>query len=89
MNRLQQAPSVMAADLSERQVVMMDVDLNSFFGLEDTAVEIWRMFATPRTADEVVAELTAAYDVEPERCRQETAAFIDALVERQLLTSAD
>ena len=79
----------MATDLAEGKVVAMDVDASSLFGMEGAAADIWRLFATPRTPDEVVAALAGTYDVDPQQCRDETLGFIDTLVARQLLTAVD
>ena len=89
MSRLTHAQNVMATDLAGGRVVMMDVDLAAYFGLEEVAAEIWRLLETPRTPEQVVEALLEKYDVEPDECRKQTLAFIDALLERKLLAAVD
>jgi hypothetical protein len=79
------ASSVMATDIGDDSVVMMDVDLASYFGLEDVGAQVWKILAEPHTIDELVAKLTATYEVEPDVCRRETTAFVEALLEQRLL----
>ena len=66
---------------------MMDINMANYFGLEESGAEIWRLFADPRTLDEVVVLLLERYDVDEATCRRETQALVDDLLARGLLVA--
>jgi hypothetical protein len=83
------ASSVIATDIGDDSIVMMDVDLASYFGLEEVGAQVWNILAEPHTVDQLVAKLTDTYEVEPDVCRRETTAFLEALLQQQLLAISD
>ena len=89
MERFQQSPHVLAADISDDELVMMDVDRAKYFGTRATATDIWKMFEEPRTIDEVVADLLEAYEVDEAVCRDETTRYVESLRELDLLVALD
>lgn len=88
MTKYRHAPSVLATELAGGEVVMMDADLAKYFGLVETATVIWAMFADPTSVDQVVDALTEQYEVAADVCRTETLAFVDELLDRNLLVAA-
>lgn len=88
-HRYVHAPSIMATNIGDDSVVMMDVDLASYFGLEDVGASVWKLLAAPHTIDQLVHKLTEIYEVEPDVCRRETSEFVEALLEQRLLAISD
>lgn len=70
------------------ELVMFDAESGKYYGLNEVATAIWERLAKPHTLEELVDGLTAEFDVAPEQCREEVAAFIPRLVERGLLEEA-
>jgi hypothetical protein len=61
------------------ETVMMDVELGSYFVLDETAAFVWGLLDRPRTLAEVVAEIRDAYDVSEAECERDVLALLDRL----------
>lgn len=62
-------------------LIIMNVDSGTFHTLADSGLEIWGLIDGARTEGEIVGILSAKYEVDPEICAQEVAAFIGEVVE--------
>jgi hypothetical protein len=56
--------------------VLVDLNSKRYYTLNETATLVWRALEKGLSKEEIVGQLTAAYDVTPEHA----AASIDALV---------
>lgn len=81
----QRHASVLSASLGPDDIALLDGARESYFGLEGPAGRIWQLLEQPATLDSICAALVAEYDVEPARCRQETAALLADLATRSLV----
>lgn len=88
-DRYRHADAILSTELGTDEVLMMNADLADYFGVRDSAADIWRGFAESATVAEVVEQLIATYDVEPDVCRAETLVCVGELVELGLLVAAD
>jgi hypothetical protein len=70
------------------ELVMMGQEQGEYYGLRDVAASIWRHLAEPRTTDELCALVAEEYDVSPEHCRDDVRAFVDELVDKDLVEPA-
>lgn len=68
--------------------VMLDPETSRYFGLESTGARIWDLLATPHTIEQLVAALTAEYDVDPETCQSEVIDFLEVLDAAGLVAAA-
>ena len=55
-------------------------DLSSLYLLNATAAELWTLLAEPRSESEMIASLTASFDVEAETARDDLRGFLAELV---------
>lgn len=53
--------------------------------LSGTSAAVWRLLAEPRTLDEIVEALAAAYNEVPDTVRAGVAALLDALRDKDLV----
>ena len=67
------------------QTVMMDIEQGSYFGLNETATQIWAMLAEPMVIGDLCNRLTEQFDVPREQCEQQVVAFLGSLLDRGLL----
>jgi hypothetical protein len=72
----------------EDSVLMMDIDSGAYYELDGTAAKIWHALEKPATFGELCAGLKRRFDVDAERCRDETSHFIGELL-RLSLVKAD
>lgn len=61
------------------ELVALDVESGTCYGLNGTATRIWRLLDRPLAFGELLDELTRAYDVPREQCRSEVTALLREL----------
>jgi len=61
----------------EDSLVMVQVELGTYVGLNDTAAAIWEAIEQPATRDEVVAFVRARFDVAADQCDTAVAATLE------------
>ena len=83
-DRLVRNQDILATDL-DQETVLMSIDAGAYYGLAETAQTIWRMLETPLTFSDLVRQLMAAYDVDPDACASDLREFLNALEEEGLL----
>lgn len=67
------------------EMVMMDVDKGSYFGLNSMGSEIWNLIEEPKTIQQLVNILTDEYEISQNECETEVTKFIEALVDVNLI----
>ena len=79
-----QRSDLMTADL-HNEIVMMDVDRGSYYGMEEVGAHIWKLLATPIKVTDLVEQLTDSYEVEREQCTTDTVIFLGELLAAELI----
>ena len=64
--------------------VMVNIDTGKYVALNLTANAVWAALEQPRTQDEIEAELTRTYAVEPDKCRESVAKLLAHMRQLQL-----
>lgn len=77
--------TVLANELSEDEIVMLDMDRGLYFGVRDVAKVIWAALETPTTIDALCADLQEKFEVDPETCHRDVTAFAERLLEIELI----
>lgn len=71
----------------DEEIVLLNLNGGLYYGLEPVGSRIWELLLEePRTLDSLTEMLMDEFDVEEARCRQETAKFLETLVEKGLLS---
>lgn len=81
---LKRADDLLGAPVGD-ELLMMSMEKGSYFSLNSVGSRIWELLASSIAFDDLVAQLTAEYDVPAEACRKEVAIFLAALRERGML----
>lgn len=71
------------------EMVMMDIDKGSYFGLNSMGSKIWELVEEPKSIPDLVNLLTDEYDISKKECEKQVSEFISALVEANLVTQND
>ncbi len=79
---------VLASPIQE-ELVMFDVEAGKYFSLNGMAAAIWRHLEIPVTIDALCAELQKNFDVSPERCKEDVAAFMSELEAKGLIRTLE
>lgn len=78
-------PGFMTSEV-DGELVMMDVEKGTYYGLDPVASRIWQELAEPTRLGDVCTRLIATYDVEQDRCESEVLAFVADLQRNGLVT---
>lgn len=71
-------------------VVVLDLDGNQYFGLNEVAWLIWRdLDETDKTFGEIVDEIAETFEISEERARDDASAFVEQLLEANLASRAE
>ena len=68
-----------------QDLVMVSINTGNYYGVSDVAREIWDAIESPKRIADLVAELTAKYDIDPSLCEADTLSFLNDLLDEQLL----
>lgn len=82
------ASDVLASDLGS-EVVLLNLQDGTYYGLEGVGGEVWKLVQKPVTVDEILRAIVAEYDVEAERCRQDIMKLLGDLATRGLVEIRD
>ena len=66
-------------------IVMMDVELGAYYGLEAVAAQIWALTERPVSVRSVCERLMTEYEISPEQCQQEILAFLGDLLNHRIV----
>ena len=69
-------------------VVMMDVEQGSYYGLEAVAARIWTLTEQPISVGSLCKRLVTEYQISPEQCRADVMAFLGELLKQRLVHMA-
>ncbi|TYL36442.1 PqqD family protein [Natronococcus pandeyae] len=78
------APEQISTTLDEEEVIL-HLDSNTYFGLNEVGTRIWELVQEPRTVAEVCDAIVTEYDVDPARCESDVRVFLDRLAEADLI----
>ena len=73
-------------NVSEDEIVLLDIDGSQYYTLAGAVgVRIWQLLAIPRSPASLVDSLVEEFDVNRQRCEEETRAFLDELIAKGLV----
>jgi hypothetical protein len=78
---------VVAAEVDD-EAVLLDVRSGQYYGLDEVGSRIWTLLTESHDLDAIVCRLADEYDAAPAVLRSDVSAFVDALVTRGLIRSA-
>jgi len=79
------APAHVLVRLLDQESVLLNLESEQYFGLDETGTRIWQVVTTSPNIDSAYQELLAEYDVPPEMLRENLNELLGHLVEYGLL----
>lgn len=67
------------------QVVALDIESGSCFGLNPVAAVIWEKLESAISVDALVSDLRQSYDIDEETCTAEVSALLEELLDCKLI----
>ncbi|HWD28777.1 MAG TPA: PqqD family protein [Rhizomicrobium sp.] len=68
------------------EVVLLHTQNWQYFEFDPVGAAIWGLLTAPSSLDALVDSLTQQFEVDQDRCRSETKAFLDEMVAQGLIT---
>ena len=68
--------------------ILVDLNTKKYFQLNETGMIVWRGLEKKQTLEEIVGQITAAYDVTPEHAAASVRKLLDALRAFRLVRAA-
>lgn len=81
------SPSVVAAALDD-EMVMLNVETGTYFGLDEVGALIWGLVADDHNEASIIEHITTSYDVDELQARTDLHAFLGQLNAKGLLEFA-
>jgi len=85
---IQRDPEVIFSE-ADQDLIMVSIANGCYYGVSDVAREIWDAIEHPKRISDLVAGLTASYDVNPSLCEEQTLSFLEVLLDEGLLQVKD
>src|SRR5216110_2784007 len=79
------APAHVLVRLLDQESVLLNLETEQYFGLDETGTRMWQLLTTSPDIDAAYQELLAEYDVQPELLRENLTELVGHLVEHGLL----
>jgi len=77
MNDLVPGKHVVATDFDGGEGILVDLNTKKYYQLNETAMVVWKGLEKGKTVDEIVADITANYEVAPERATLSVQRIVD------------
>ena len=78
-------PNVVFTEMENGESVLLHLETNQYFSLNETGTLIWREIIEERNIGEIGQELVDRYEVSSERARQSVIELVDKLVSENLV----
>jgi hypothetical protein len=69
----------------EGEMVLLDLDSDTYFGLNPVGADIWNYIREERSLGDIHSYLLSRYNVSRERCEQEVSALLTNLAAKGLI----
>jgi len=70
-------------------LVMMDIDQGSYFGLNPVGAAIWSRIENEISVGDLINKLLDEYDIDASVCKNDTLAFLESTVEKGFIQILD
>ena len=74
----------LTTDLDD-EIVMMDIDKGSYYGLNGCGTQIWALLTQPITVGNICHRLTEEFEVSSTQCEKDVIDFLQNLSARDML----
>ena len=71
--------------LIEDKVVLLDMDEGRAITLNEVGSHIWTALEKEKTNDELVQDVTSAFDIDEKTARNDVYSFLDDMLKRDLI----
>jgi hypothetical protein len=87
-DQISRKENLLASEIDD-EVIMLDEESGSYYGLNPVASQIWIKLETPLSFFELRQQLLEIYETTDEQCRQDTLTFLQSMMDRGLISVKD
>ena len=73
------------ASVMEDEVVMMNLQTDSYYGTNAVGTRIWELLEQPLTVAELCQLLQEEFEVDDETCQQDVLPFLEKIIDEKLV----
>ena len=77
-------PDLIGADM-DGEMVMMSINKGAYYGINNIGSRIWNLLENEMTALEIINNICDTYEVEIKQAHKDTMAFLNNLLEHDLV----
>ena len=81
------APKHVLVRLLDQESVLLNLETEQYFGLDETGTRMWQLVTSMPTIDAAYFQLIEEYDVDPDTLRSNLAELLEHLVENGLIAT--
>ncbi|MCH2189810.1 MAG: PqqD family protein [Gammaproteobacteria bacterium] len=82
----QRNPDILYSTI-DNEIVMIDENFESYFGLHAVGAEIWNLLQTPHSIEQIADNLIERYDVSMHKCMIDLHCLFDELIANNMILS--
>lgn len=79
---------VVATDFDGGEGILVDLNTKKYYQLNETAMIVWKGLEKGKSVAEIVADVTAAYDVDAARAAQSVERTVESFQSYKLVSAA-
>ncbi len=83
--RWKRMSGVVQAEMGPGQTALLNLDTGQYHALNETGTRVWALLERPCAFDEMCAVLCAEYAIDARRCADEVSAYLQMLLDAQLI----
>ena len=78
---------VVVTDFDGGEGILVDLNTKRYYQLNETAMIVWKGLEQGKTIKEIVADVTASYEVEPDRATVSVQRLLDSFETYKLVSA--
>jgi len=78
---------VVVTDFDGGEGILVDLNTKRYYQLNETAMIVWKGLEQGKTLNELVADVTASYEVEPDRATTSVQRLLDSFQTYKLVSA--
>lgn len=83
-SKLKQNTSIFANQI-DNEMVMLNVDLGKYFGMNEVASDIWKILEQKTSVEMLYQQLATEYDISVQKCQEDVEPFLHQLISNGLI----
>lgn len=84
---IQRKPDLLYNEI-DGEVIMLSIENSEYYGIDKVGSRIWELLEKPVSLKQLISRLTEEYEVSEQQCAEDTLAFLQGLIRKNLILTA-